>query len=82
LIIGVGQELRDRADTDRRIKSSRTGDLITTEELLESICDHIPQGQYISVVDSTNVKLDIERAFEKVGVLMAQLEVGGTTVDY
>jgi tetratricopeptide (TPR) repeat protein len=82
LIIGVGQELRNRADTKRRIKSSRTGQHITTEELLESICDHIPQGQYISVVDSTNVKLDIERAFETVGVLMAQLEVGGTTVDY
>jgi hypothetical protein len=82
LIIGVGQELSDRADTKRRIRSSRTGQHITTEELLESICDSIPQGQYISVVDSTNVKLDIERAFETVGVLMAQLEVGGTTVDY
>jgi len=82
LIIGVGHELKDRADIKRRVKSSRTGDLLTTEELLESICEHIPQGQYISVVDSTNVKLDIERAFEKVGVLMAQLEVGGTTVDY
>ena len=82
LIIGVGQELSDRADTKRRIKSSKTGRHITTEELLESICTSIPQGQYISVVDSTNVRLDIERAFEKVGVLMAQLEVGGTTVDY
>ncbi|MHA2199758.1 MAG: tetratricopeptide repeat protein [Candidatus Thorarchaeota archaeon] len=82
LIIGVGQELNDRADTKRRIKSSRTGRHITTEELLESICVSIPQGQYISVVDSTNVRLDIERAFEKVGVLMAQLEVGGTTTDY
>ena len=82
LIIGVGQELNERADTKRRIKSSKTGQHITTEELLESICTSIPQGQYISVVDSTNVKLDIERAFEKVGVLMAQLEVGGTTTDY
>jgi tetratricopeptide (TPR) repeat protein len=82
LIIGVGQELGKRADTKHRIKSSKTGQHITTEELLESICSSIPQGQYISVVDSTNVRLDIERAFEKVGVLMAQLEVGGTTTDY
>ncbi len=82
LIIGVGQELSDWADTKRRIKSARTGKPITTEELLESICNNIPQGQYISVVDSMNVRLDIERAFEKVGVLMAQLEVGGTTTDY
>ncbi|MFX1485012.1 MAG: cache domain-containing protein, partial [Promethearchaeota archaeon] len=82
LIIGVGQELSDRADTKRRIHSAKTGQPITTEELLESICEGIPQGQYISVVDSMNVKLDIERAFEKVGVMMAQLEVGGTTTDY
>ena len=82
LIIGVGQELSQRADTDRRIRSAATGQPITTEELLESICERIPQGQYISVVDSSNVRLDIERAFEKVGVLMAQLEVGGTTTDY
>ncbi|MFW9793328.1 MAG: hypothetical protein ACFFEE_03410, partial [Candidatus Thorarchaeota archaeon] len=82
LIIGVGQELNDRADTKHRIKSAKTGQPITTEELLQSICDRIPQGQYISVVDSTDVRLDIERAFERVGVLMAQLEVGGTTVDY
>ena len=82
LIIGVGQELSQKADTDKRIKSARTGQQITTEELLESICDSIPEGQYISVVDSSNVRLDIEKAFEKVGVLMAQLEVGGTTTDY
>ncbi|MHA2352184.1 MAG: cache domain-containing protein [Candidatus Thorarchaeota archaeon] len=82
LIIGVGQELNQRADTDKRIRSAATGQPITIEELLESICERIPQGQYISVVDSSNVRLDIERAFEKVGVLMAQLEVGGTTTDY
>ena len=82
LIIGVGEELSQKADTDKRIISRATGQPITTEELLQSICERIPEGQYISVVDSTNVKLDIERAFEKVGVLMAQLEVGGTTVDY
>ena len=82
LIIGVGQELRDRADTDRRIRSAKTGQPITTEELLGSICERVPQGQYISVVDSFNVRLDIERAFEQVGVLMAQMEVGGTTTDY
>ncbi len=82
LIIGVGQELSQRADTDKRIRSSKTGQLITTEELLESICERIPEGQYFSVVDSTNVRLDIEKAFEQVGVLMAQMEVGGTTVDY
>jgi hypothetical protein len=34
------------------------------------------------VVDSIDVRMDIEKAFDKVGVLMAQLEVGGTTVDY
>ncbi|MFW9833184.1 MAG: tetratricopeptide repeat protein [Candidatus Thorarchaeota archaeon] len=82
LIIGVGQELSKPADTERRIISKDTGRPITTEELLQSICERIPEGQYISVVDSTNVRLDIEKAFEKVGVLMAQLEVGGTTVDY
>jgi Mg-chelatase subunit ChlD len=82
LIIGVGQELSQKADTPKRIKSARTGQPITTEELLETICNSIPEGQYISVVDSSNVRLDIERAFEKVGVLMAQLEVGGTTTDY
>ncbi|MHA1962958.1 MAG: tetratricopeptide repeat protein [Candidatus Thorarchaeota archaeon] len=82
LIIGVGQELSQRADTERRIRSAKTGQRITTEELLESICERIPQGQYISVVDSANVRLDIQKAFEKVGVLMAQLEVGGTTTDY
>ena len=82
LIIGVGQELSNRADIDKRIKSATTGQPITTEELLQSICERIPEGQYISVVDSTNVRLDIERAFEKVGVLMAQMEVGGTTTDY
>ncbi|MFW9963676.1 MAG: cache domain-containing protein [Candidatus Sifarchaeia archaeon] len=82
LIIGVGQELRNRADTDRRIISKDTGQAITTEELLESICERVPQGQYLSVVDSMNVRLDIEKAFEKVGVLMAQMEVGGTTTDY
>jgi len=60
----------------------KTGRKMTTEELLESICESIPQGQYLSVVDSADVKLDIEKAFEKIGVLMAQLEVGGTTVDY
>ncbi len=82
LIIGVGQELRNRADTDRRIISKKTGQAITTEELLESICERVPQGQYFSVVDTINVRLEIERAFEKVGVLMAQMEIGGSTVDY
>ena len=82
IIIGVGQELSERADTDRRIRSAQTGQPITTEELLESICERIPQGQYFSVVDSADVRLDIEKAFAKVGVLMAQMEVGGTTTDY
>jgi tetratricopeptide (TPR) repeat protein len=82
IIIGVGQELRSAADTDKRIRSSTTGQQITTEELLMSICNNIPQGQYFSVVDSIDVRLDIEKAFEKIGVMMAQLEVGGTTTDY
>ena len=54
----------------------------TFEELLDSVCGAIPQGQYISVTDSRNVRLDIAKAFEEVGVLMAQLEMGGTTDDY
>ncbi|TFG32347.1 tetratricopeptide repeat protein [Candidatus Thorarchaeota archaeon] len=82
IVIGVGQELASPVDTKKRLRSPKTGKKMTTEELLESICESIPQGQYLSVVDSTNVRLDIERAFEQIGVLMAQLEVGGTTVDY
>lgn len=82
ILIGVGRELQKPADTKRRIVSKKTGRQITTEELLESVCDNIPQGQYLSVVDSTDVKTDIERAFEEVGVMMAQMEVGGTTTDY
>ncbi|MGY5859896.1 MAG: tetratricopeptide repeat protein [Candidatus Thorarchaeota archaeon] len=82
IVIGVGQELASPVDTKKRLRSPKTGRKMTTEELLESICESIPQGQYLSVVDSANVRLDIEKAFEKIGVLMAQLEVGGTTVDY
>jgi len=82
IVIGVGQELTSPVDTKKRLRSPTTGRKMTTEELLESICDSIPQGQYLSVVDSADVRLDIEKAFEKIGVLMAQLEVGGTTVDY
>lgn len=82
IVIGVGQELKSPVDTKKRLKSPKTGKRMTTEELLESICDNIPQGQYLSVVDSINVRMDIEKAFDKIGVLMAQLEVGGTTVDY
>ncbi|MHA1135454.1 MAG: cache domain-containing protein [Candidatus Thorarchaeota archaeon] len=82
IVIGVGQELANPVDTKKRLKSRKTGRRMTTEELLESICESIPQGQYLSVVDSKNVRLDIRKAFEQIGVLMAQLEVGGTTVDY
>ncbi len=82
IVIGVGQELSNPVDTRKRLRSRKTGRKMTTEELLETICESIPQGQYLSVVDSADVKLDIEKAFEKIGVLMAQLEVGGTTVDY
>ena len=82
IIIGVGQELRNAADTKRRIVSQKTGRHISTEELLMSICENIPQGQYLSVVDSVDVKTDIERAFEEIAVMMAQMEVGGTTTDY
>jgi tetratricopeptide (TPR) repeat protein len=81
IVIGVGQELKAPVDK-KRLRSLKTGRQMTTEELLESICDNIPQGQYLSVVDSVNVRMDIEKAFDKIGVLMAQLEVGGTTVDY
>ena len=82
IVIGVGQELASPVDTNKRLRSPKTGRKMTTEELLESICESIPQGQYLSVVDSSNVRLDIGKAFEQIGVLMAQLEVGGTTVDY
>jgi tetratricopeptide (TPR) repeat protein len=81
IVIGVGQELKTPVDK-KKIRSQKTGRQMTTEELLESICDNIPQGQYLSVVDSIDVRMDIEKAFDKIGVLMAQLEVGGTTVDY
>lgn len=82
IVIGVGQELSNPVDTRKRLRSRKTGGKMTTEELLETICESIPQGQYLSVVDSADVRMDIEKAFEKIGVLMAQLEVGGTTVDY
>lgn len=82
ILIGVGHELREPADTKRRIKSKTTGRQITTEELLESVCENVPQGQYLSVVDSRDVRVDIQQAFEEVGVMMAQMEVGGTTTDY
>ena len=81
IVIGVGEELKAAVD-GKRVRSPKTGQQMTTEELLESICNNIPQGQYLSVVDSIDVRMDIEKAFDKVGVLMAQLEVGGTTVDY
>jgi len=81
IVIGVGEELKAAVD-GKRVRSPKTGQQMTTEELLESICNNIPQGQYLSVVDSIDVHMDIEKAFDKVGVLMAQLEVGGTTVDY
>ncbi|MBN2228755.1 MAG: tetratricopeptide repeat protein [Candidatus Thorarchaeota archaeon] len=80
IVIGVGQELK--AAVEKRVRSKKTGKQMTTEELLESICENIPQGQYLSVVDSIDVRMDIEKAFDRIGVLMAQLEVGGTTVDY
>lgn len=80
IIIGVGNELKQPIDT--RIRSPKTGQTMTFEELLESVCDSVPQGKYLSVVDSRDVRLDIERAFKEVGVMMAQLEVGGTTDDY
>lgn len=82
IVVGVGQELKAPVDSRKRLRSPTTGGKMTTEELLQSICNNIPQGQYLSVVDSIDVRMDIERAFEKIGVLMAQLEVGGTTVDY
>ncbi len=80
IIIGVGEELAN--PIEENIRSERTGRRMTFEELLESVCESIPQGQYFSVVDSKNVRLDIERAFQEVAVMMAQLEVGGTTDDY
>ncbi|MFW9907200.1 MAG: cache domain-containing protein [Candidatus Thorarchaeota archaeon] len=80
IIIGVGEELKSPIEAN--VRSEYTGQRMTFEELLQSVCDSIPQGQYFSVVDSRDVRLDIEKAFQEVGVLMAQLEVGGTTDDY
>jgi Mg-chelatase subunit ChlD len=76
------QQRLKKVDTKKRIRSPKTGQRLTIEELLESVCMGIPQGQYLSVVDSRDVRSDIERAFQEIGVLMAQMEVGGTTVDY
>jgi tetratricopeptide (TPR) repeat protein len=79
IIIGVGNELKGYVEN---VYSPSLGRRMTFEELLESVCNNIPQGQYLSVVDSIDVRADIEVAFKEVGVLMAQLEVGGSTVDY
>ena len=80
IIIGVGEELKKEIDKD--VRSRVAGRRMNFEELLKSVCESIPQGQYFSVVDSRDVQLDIEKAFKQVGVLMAQLEVGGATDDY
>ena len=80
IIIGVGEELKSPIEAN--VRSERTGRRMTFEELLESVCATIPQGQYVSVVDSRDVRLDMEKAFQEVGVMMAQLEVGGSTDDY
>ncbi len=80
IIIGVGEELR--MPVDKKVISPTTGERMTFEELLQSVCENVPQGQYISVVDTADVKSDIENAFKEAAVLMAQLEVGGSTVDY
>ncbi len=80
IVIGVGQELRN--PIEQNIRSPRTGRRLAIEELLQSICDNVPQGQYLSVVDSIDVESDIQKAFQEAAVLMAQLELGGSTVDY
>jgi len=80
IIIGVGEELNKAID--KPVRSRVTGRQMNFEGLLRSVCESIPQGKYLSVVDSRNVQLDIEKAFKEVGVLMAQLEVGGATDDY
>ena len=79
IIIGVGNELKGYLE---KVYSKDLGRRMTFEELLRSVCTSIPQGQYLSVVDSIDVRSDIEVAFKEVGVLMAQLEVGGSTIDY
>ena len=80
IIIGVGQELRN--PTEQNIRSPKTGHRLTIEGLLQSICENVPQGQYLSVVDSIDVESDIQKAFQEAAVMMAQLELGGSTVDY
>ncbi len=80
IIIGVGHELKNM--TDPPIYRKDTKAYLTIEDLLRSVCENVPQGQYISVVDSRDVQQDLQQAFQQVGVMMAQLEVGGSTVDY
>jgi tetratricopeptide (TPR) repeat protein len=80
IIIGVGEELREPIEAN--VRSPYTGKRMTFEELLESVCESIPQGQYFSVVDTEDVHLDIQQAFQEVGVMMAQLEMGGMTDGY
>jgi tetratricopeptide (TPR) repeat protein len=80
IIIGVGEELKKQIGDE--VHRTARGVRMTFEELLKSVCASIPQGKYLSVVDSRNVQLDIEKAFQEVGVLMAQLELGGATDEY
>lgn len=83
IVIGVGNELKlPAAAGAKSLRSPVTGQIMTTEDLLQYLCNNVPQGQYLSVVDSTNVRRDVQKAFEQVAVMMAQLEVGGSTVEY
>ncbi len=82
IVIGVGKELRMPVQTARPPISPKTGKKMDIEELLKTLCENIPQGQYISVVDSLNIKRDMAAAFQQVAVMMAQLEVGGTLTEY
>ncbi len=82
IVIGVGNELRQTVQAPFVPTSPKTGKKMNIEELLMTLCENVPQGQYISVVNSQNIKRDMAAAFQQVAIMMAQLEVGGTLTDY
>ncbi|MHA1781700.1 MAG: cache domain-containing protein [Candidatus Thorarchaeota archaeon] len=53
------------------------------DKILQAICDDIPDAEFLPVDRGGDVRLAIQRQFEQVEQkLMAQLEIGGTQVDY
>ena len=53
------------------------------DDILEAICKDIPEAEFLPVDRGGDVRLAIVREFEKVEQkIMAQLEIGGTQIDY